>query len=100
MDFTTEPSGARFPCGKHTVAFIPRALAASGLRITSSGSTPSRSLRTRRSLCRRSESFHASSCSSSVQPPTVSALKSSSPRRRRCSITSGTPPARKTCTVG
>ena len=37
----TEPSGARFPIGKHTVGVKPRACARSAFMITSSGSTPS-----------------------------------------------------------
>ena len=68
--------------------------------ITSSGSRPSRSRSTRRSVARRSDCSHQSSPSPSVQPATVIAPVSSNPARRRCSITSGTPPARNTCTVG
>ena len=41
-----------------------------------------------------------SSCWPRLIPLTVSASGSRSPARRRCSITSGTPPARNTCTVG
>ena len=48
----------------------------------------------RRSLC-----SHQLRLSSRVSPVTVRAFVSSSPARRRCSITSGTPPARNTCTV-
>jgi len=35
-----------------------------------------------------------------VPPVAVRTVVSSTPRRRKCSITSGTPPARKTRTVG
>jgi hypothetical protein len=67
--------------------------------ITSSGSTPSASRRRARTAFRLSDPSHSSSTSSRVLPTAVSALPSIKPRRRRCSITSGTPPARKTRTV-
>ena len=102
MLLITDPSGARLPTGKHMVDVRPRQDAASGDRITSSGSTPSRS---RKQRC--------------VEPraalgalPRVQLLVeghafrgedtdvSRRPARRRWSITSGTPPARNTWTVG
>ena len=51
-------------------------------------------------LVRLSLASHQSSDWSSVSPVTVRACRLSRPMRRRCSSTSGTPPARNTCTVG
>ena len=48
----TDPSGARLPHGNVTVEVRPRACACSGLMITSSGSTPSRSFNKARNACR------------------------------------------------
>ena len=95
----TEPSGVRLPTGKHTVEDKPRERATSGDMITSSGSMPSRSVSSLRKFWRRSLCSHQSRLASSVSPVTVFTLVSSRPARRRCSITSGTPPARNTCTV-
>ena len=96
----TAPSGARLPEGKHTVEVSPRAAASPGARITSSGSTPSRARSWARSRVRRSDDSHSSSCSPRVTPLTVSTRVSRRFARRRCSMTSGTPPARKTWIVG
>ena len=68
--------------------------------MTSSGSTPSCRMSRSRSAVRRSEPSHQSSARPSASPVTVRQVSSSRPRRRRCSITSGTPPARNTRTVG
>ncbi len=95
----TEPSGARLPTGKQIVEVSPRDRAQSGDMMTSPGSMPSCSVRLRRSSCRRSLCSHQSRHAPSVSPETVVTLVSSKPTRRRWSITSGTPPARKTCTV-
>ena len=59
-----------------------------------------RSRRRSRSRRRRSELSHQSSVAPSVSPVAVRRERSSRPSSRRCSITSGTPPARKTRTVG
>jgi len=96
----TEPSGAMLPCGKQIVEVSPRVAAASGDMMTSSGSVPHTSLSRARSFARRSLCSQASSCASRVRPLAVMTRVSSRPARRRCSITSGTPPARKTSTVG
>ncbi len=96
----TDPSGAMFPTGAQNVDVSPRRLASSGAMITSSGSTPSRSSNCRRSRARRSDDSHSSSCWPRLIPLTVNASGSRSPARFRCSITSGTPPAWNTCTVG
>ena len=76
------------------------ARARSGGQITSSASTPSCSRRRSRRRCRRSLSSHSSRRSSHVRPTTVRAPPFRSPSCLRWSITSGTPPARKTRTVG
>ena len=96
----TLPPGARLPTGKQTVEVRPRERAPSGLMMTSSGSMPSRSRSVWRRAARRSLCCHQSSRSPSLAPVTVVTEVSSRPARRRCSITSGTPPAMKTCTVG
>ena len=93
-------SYAMLPVGAQNVDVKPRRAANSGAMITSSGSTPSFARSPARSAARRSDDSQASSCSPSVMPLTVSASVSSNPARRRCSITSGTPPAWKTWTVG
>ena len=95
----TLPPGARFPSGKQTVEVIPFARACSGGQTTSSGSMPSASTRRARRRALRSLPSHSSSRSSQVRPVTVISPTWRSPRRRRCSITSGTPPARNTRTV-
>ena len=64
--------------------------------MTSSGSTPSFSWRRLRSRKRRSQVCHQSSALPSGSPVAVRQDSSSSPSLRRCSITSGTPPARNT----
>ncbi len=97
---TTEPSGERLPWGKVIVLVKPHFRARSGFIITSSGSTLSFSYSNFRNLCRRSDVFHQSSISPRLLPETVTTFESSKPSCLRCSITSGTPPARKTRTVG
>ena len=93
---TIAPSGARFPFTYVTVLVSPLLLACSGLMMTSSGSTRSSATSRSRSARRRSEASHKSSARSNGSPKAVSALPSSNPSRRRCNITSGTPPARNT----
>ncbi len=95
----TEPSGARLPTGKQTVGVSPLDRARSGSMMTSSGSMPSRAARFLRSSWRRGLLSHQSRQVSSVSPETVFTRVFSSPARLRWSITSGSPPARKTCTV-
>ena len=95
----TEPSGVRFPTGKQTVEVSPRARARSGPIMTSSGSMPSSSRNRLRSTWRRSLSCHQSRHASRVSPLTVRTLVSNKSAARNSSITSGTPPARNTCTV-
>ena len=96
----TAPSGAKLPRGKVTVLVRPRSRAKAGGRITESGSTPSNSCNRWRSTDRRSDRAQASKVSPSRSPVAVSASRSSNPRSRKCSITSGTPPAKKARTVG
>ncbi len=96
----TEPSGAMFPCGNVTVLVSPRARAFGGDMITSSASTPSRSLSNSRRRVRRSERSHHSRTSPSRLPLAVRASSRNRPSVRRCSITSGTPPARNRRIVG
>ena len=91
--FITEPSGAMFPEGNVTVLVRPLALARSGVITMSSGSVPRSSMRLRLTPCRRSESSHQSRFSPRVCPVAVNTDVSSRPMRRRCNITSGTPPA-------
>ena len=91
--FMTDPSGARLPAGNVTVLVRPRARALSGDMITLSGSMPSISVRRCLTARLRSDCSHQSRFSPSVRPVAVSTEASSSPMRRRCSITSGTPPA-------
>ena len=98
--FTTLPCGARFPTGKTTVPVSPRSFALAGGSTTSSASTPSRLRSNSRKRVRLSLAAHASRFSPSVFPETVFTEQSSNPRSRKCSITSGTPPARNTRTVG
>ncbi len=95
----TEPSGARLPTGNTTVLVRPRARARSGSMITSSGGTPS-AAQAAWAAARRGLSCQASSTSPRVRPLTVRAPVCSRPARRRCSITSGTPPAANTWMVG
>ena len=95
----TDPSGARLPKGKHTVGVKPRERARSGVIITSPGSIPSCRCSVWRNARRRSLCSHQSRHAPSVSPLTVFTVVSSRPARRRCSITSATPPARNTCTV-
>ena len=97
---TTDPPGAKFPRQKVIVLVSPRERAVSGSMMTSSGSTPSCSRSRRRRTARRSETSQASSTVPSVSPVTVRTARSSNSSRRKCSITSGTPPARNTRTVG
>ena len=78
----------------------PRRRAASGSMITSSASMPSASRSRSFMRRRRSLASHQSRDWSRVSPVAVSAWRWSRPMRRRCSRTSGTPPARNTCTVG
>ena len=69
--------------------------------MTSSGSTPSASRAASRRRARRSLASHSSSTSSQRACRRPSARRRCSrPSPRRCSITSGTPPARNTRTVG
>ena len=68
--------------------------------ITSSGSIAAADASRARAARRRSLDSHQSSVASSVSPVAVSTPPFSSPMRRRCSITSGTPPAMNTCAVG
>ena len=96
----TEPSGAMLPTGNTTVLVSPARRAASGDMITSSGETAAPEARRPRAASRRSLTSHQSSVLSSVSPVAVMTSPCSSPIRRRCSITSGTPPAMNTCTVG
>src|SRR6266436_5430838 len=49
---------------------------------------------------RRSDFSHQSSMRPRVSPLAVRTSSSSKPARRRCNMTSGTPPARNTWTVG
>ena len=96
----TAPSGARLPRGNVTVLVSPRERARSGSMITSSAATPSMAASRSRNACRRSDACHQSRTAPSRSPLTVSASSSSSPSRRRWSMTSGTPPARNARTVG
>jgi hypothetical protein len=95
----TYPSGAILPTGKQTVEVSPRDFARLGAMMTSSGLIPSCSRRFFLNVYRRALSCHQSRQVSSVAPATVFPLVSRRPARRRCSMTSGVPPARKTCTV-
>ena len=97
--FTSAPSGARLPRRKVMVLARPRSRARVGDMITSSGSMPSSACSFSRSRRRRSEASHHSRFSPSVRPDTVRASRRSRPASRRCSMISGTPPARNTCTV-
>ena len=83
-----------------TSARAPRARP--GDMITSSGSTPSRSRSSSRKRARGAPTPPTSpACSPSVAPLDRQHRRRRAGRaRRRCSITSGTPPARNTCTVG
>ena len=96
----TDPSGARLPTGKTTVLVRPACRAASGPMITSSGETAAPAASRARAAPRRSLCSHQSSVTSSVSPVAVRTSPCSRPMRRRWSMTSGTPPARNTCTVG
>ena len=97
----TEPSGARLPRGKVTVLVSPRSRACVGrhdhvvgidaVALAQQLAQPARGAR--------------SSPTSRAPRPAARRSRSGSPgraarARRRCSITSGTPPARKTRTVG
>ena len=95
----TEPSGARLPRGNVVVEVKPRSRALSGDMMTVSASTPSRSLSCALSSRRRSDVSHQSSTSSNGCPLAVRQSRCKRPSFRRCSMTSGTPPARKTRTV-
>ena len=69
--------------------------------MTSSGSTPSCRMSSSRSAVRRSEPLPpVERRGRAARRSRSGSVSSSRPRRRRCSITSGTPPARKTRTVG
>ena len=96
----TEPCGARFPRGNVTVLVRPRTCARSGAMMTSSGSTPSMASNRSRSTRRRSEPSHQPRSRPSRSPATVRQSSSSRPLLRKWSMTSGTPPARNTRTVG
>ena len=78
----------------------PARRAASGAMMTSSGDTCALAERRWRAARRRSLVSHQSSVVPKVSPVAVSTDSCNSPIPRRCSITSGTPPAMKTCTVG
>ena len=95
----TAPCGARLPVKKVIVLVNPRSRAFVGFIITSSGSMPSSVTSRARIFWRRSLCAHSSSDSPNVHPFTVRASKCKSPSSRKCNITSGTPPARKTWTV-
>ena len=95
----TEPCGARLPSGNTVVLVSPPRRAASGAMITWSGSMAAAAASLARAARRRSLDSHQSSVTSSVSPVAVSTLPFSRPMRRRCSITSGTPPAMNTCAV-
>jgi hypothetical protein len=68
--------------------------------MTWSGSIADAEASRARAARRRSLDSHQSSVASSVSPVAVVTPPFNSPMRRRCSITSGTPPAMNTCTVG
>ena len=97
----TLPPGARLPPGKQTVDVMPFSRARSGGEMTSSGSTPSPRAGARAGVARRSLALPLVE---HVVPGAAEdghgASPWSRPSSRRCSITSGTPPARKTRTVG
>ena len=67
--------------------------------ITWSGSMAAAAASRARAARRRSLDSHQSSTVSSVSPVAVTTPPLSSPTPRRCSMTSGTPPAMNTCTV-
>ena len=95
----TEPSGHRFPIGNTTVLVSPRCLATWGGMMTSSGSTPSRSLSSSRNACRRGLTATRPESRASLADD-GQASPSRTPSSRRCHMISGTPPAKYSWTVG
>ena len=96
----TAPSGAMLPRGKVTVLVRPRAFALSGGRMTSSGETPSIFSSSSRKRARRWLVSHCARTSPRGTEETDRTDRSRRPSARRWSMTSGTPPAMKTRTVG
>ena len=88
----TDPSGARFPTGAQTSRSFRARRPPRAPEITSSGSTPSRS-----SSCWQpgpaGRRFPLVQLFAECEAADGQRIRGSSPARRRCSMTSGTPPA-------